>query len=227
MVLIVKNIILSADLILILYTSDGKECVIVSVFFYLVASWLHLFFHETGHFVGGCLTGYELLYIKIHLFHIERKRNGGYIFYLARCSGGQCVMTPNIQSNKDVPYILYNVGGIVFNFLLCVIGLFYLSINNRICSIFCMQLIFAGIIKIFVNVFPDNNKGLTDGYILKTLFRNRQAQFDYYKYLKLFSHYYLNEKFQLRDYMYSREMRHKNDNLIFYLEIKKMLQKKD
>ena len=225
MVLTIKNIILSLDLVLILYVADDKEFVMASVFFYLVASWLHLFFHEIGHFIGGCLTGYELLYIRIPFFFIERKHSGGYNFYFIRCFSGQCVMTPNMQSNRDVPYILYNVGGVVFNFLLCVMGLFYISINSRICSMFFLQVIFAGVVKIFVNVFPNNNQGLTDGYILKTLFRNRQTQFDYYKYLKLFSHYYLNEKFRLRDYMYSREMNYKNDDLIFYLEIKKILQK--
>ena len=73
--------------------------------------------HEAGHLVFGLATGYKFLSYRIGSFtfikeegRIKVKR------YVLPGTGGQCLMSPPPYSSS-MPYVLYNAGGAIFNFL--------------------------------------------------------------------------------------------------------------
>ena len=74
-----------------------------------------------------------------------------------------------------------------------------------------------------MNIVPNSKCGINDGYVLKALSKNHYIRVDYYKYLNLFSHCYLNEDFNVDEYNYPRKLKSENDDLIFYMEIKKII----
>lgn len=220
----ISYIILIIDSLVTGHDATNYNYIIFSIFFYLISSQVHLCLHEIGHFIGGYLTGYKLLYLHILIFGVEKQRIGNYRFSINKFIEGKCVMIPCMNTNGEIPYLWYNSGGLIVNLMFGVISLILSFIYSGLLSNFFLQMAFAGFFKFSVNIIPDKKHNLTDGYVLITLYKNPNVRSDYYKYLHLFAKYYLNEKIQLSDYTYARESRDKTDELIFYLEIKKILQ---
>lgn len=219
----ISYIIIIVDLNIIFLTDLNYEYIIFSLLFYFISSQIHLCLHEIGHFIGGYLTGYKLLYIHILIFRIDKNKKGNYNFSISSSVSGECVMIPCININGDIPYFWYNSSGLIFNFMFGIIGLILSFIHNGFLSNFFLQMAFAGFFKFSINIASEKKHYLTDGYVLKTLYKNPRVKFDYYQYIQLFAHYYLNEKFQLSNYTYARKSEYRDDDLTFYLEIKKLL----
>lgn len=113
--------------------------ILIGLFVFLFISvWLSTIIHEGGHFVFGLLTGYKFISFRIgsitftkHDEKLTCKR------YSLAGTGGQCIMSPPEFVNNKIPYILYNLGGIIFNLITGIISIvmFFLFYGNHFVSI--------------------------------------------------------------------------------------------
>ena len=106
--------------------------------FLLVTDIIHAIIHEIGHLIGGKLSSYHFLMLHIGPFKLFRKKEskGSFSFSFDKDIYSQCVMIPEINNH----YLLFNISGILINFLSVVIFSVILILNlkelNFIFSIF-------------------------------------------------------------------------------------------
>ncbi|NLC90055.1 MAG: M50 family metallopeptidase [Clostridiaceae bacterium] len=129
--------------------------------------------HELGHLAFGKLTGYELLVFRIGRFMWIQK-DGAVQFRRVKFagSGGQCLMVPPASSDGKIPYLLYNLGGIIVNFAIAVIaaGLALLTLNIEFLSLFFILTAAFGMAFVVMNGIPViAGKRHNDGYNIYTI----------------------------------------------------------
>lgn len=91
-------------------------------------------------------------------------------------------------------------------------------------QLFYQQMIFTGLPKILLNSIPMLYNGVpNDGYILKLLYKSQKAKQDYFIYLDLFNAYYYDEAIEVEKYSYDRVIGGRDDSLIFYNEINRIV----
>lgn len=90
--------------------------------FFLLSMYLHIIIHEGGHLVFGLLTGYRFSSFRIGKLMLTSD-NGKLRLskYKVAGTGGQCLMLPP-KKDKDIPYVLYNLGGALFNLIFSAIA---------------------------------------------------------------------------------------------------------
>jgi hypothetical protein len=122
---------------------------------------LQLIIHEFGHYIGGLLTGWHLIYLQIFRIAIVKKEK-----YL-KCkvvdsSGFQCIMYPDsVLSNA----IIYTIGGCILNLLVAVISflcMFFVFRNPYLWLLFWCLFI-SGIAFFIMNIKPHINTVCNDG----------------------------------------------------------------
>ena len=113
-----------------------------SIFFF----YLSVMVHELGHLVFGWLTGYKFGFFKLGSLSWF-KEDGAIRFKRSKnFAAGQCLMFP--QKEEDFKFVLYNLGGGIFNLVL---GVLLLGLNIRRMGLgFWNEFIFAGIL---INLF--------------------------------------------------------------------------
>ena len=79
--------------------------------------------HELGHLVFGLLTGYRFQSFRIFKFMLKKEKNGKLHFcsYSLVTTAGQCLMLPPAFDEENFPYVLYNMGGVIFNAVFCIL----------------------------------------------------------------------------------------------------------
>ena len=91
---------------------------------------LQTILHETGHLIGGLLTGYKFCSFRIGNLQLQRE-NGALRFRRLKLAGtgGQCLMTPPEPVDGKIPVMLYNLAGPLMNLLtaLLALGGYFLS----------------------------------------------------------------------------------------------------
>lgn len=75
--------------------------------------------HEWGHYLFGRITGYRFASFRLGSYILIRMDRKLRIkrFSLAG-TGGQCLMDPPEMKDGRIPYVLYNLGGVIINLLL-------------------------------------------------------------------------------------------------------------
>lgn len=147
----------------------------------LIGIYLHIFLHELGHFVFGRLSSYTLQSFRIGN-HILVPGERGYTIkkYTLQGTAGQCLMRPpHLGKEKPLPFLLYNLGGAIFNIVFSVLFVFvaYLLRTNIFLSIAFMGLAIIGVILGLSNAIPVKIAGFpTDGYNIKAMLGNKEAQ---------------------------------------------------
>ena len=139
---------------------------------------LHIIMHELGHFVFGRLTGYSFKSFRIFNLMWQKDSDGKIRLYKFSIAGtaGQCLMVPPELKDGDMPYVLYNLGGVAFNLLLAAVGmavsaLFPASIAELYGKIICVM----GITLALENGLP--LPGITnDGGNLLSLSKSKEAR---------------------------------------------------
>lgn len=112
--------------------------------------------HEGGHYLFGKLTGYS--FVSYRFADLMWKRENGRValkrFSLAG-TGGQCLMEPPGNIDDDVPFVLYNMGGVILNTVTACIFLFIgLQIKGPFLRAFVLMLAAAGIYQALLNGLP-------------------------------------------------------------------------
>lgn len=161
----------------------------VYAFIWLIAGYMAgIIIHESGHLVTGLYSGYEFLSFRIGslTFIKENGRLTRKKFSLAG-TGGQCLMMPpESDTPEDVPFVLYFLGGGLFNLITAVIfipaGLlipgFYLSVPF-------LMLGFTSAIQCLMNLIPMNLQCPNDGFNIVFYSRNKAERVVLYKQLRI------------------------------------------
>lgn len=188
-----------------------------------VSSAIHLFVHECGHYIGGLISGYKLIHMQVGPINIVADRSNKVYVCLQHTHGGQCIMLP--PKTSVIRYKAYNLGGIYANFFISVMSLLLLDFDSPYTTLFFVQLLLVGIMKIITNLFPNLNQDTpNDGYVLRLLRHNTAVQKDYFLYLSLYASLFWNEKICPNEYMYVREPVKDDAELLYYNGIRYLLE---
>lgn len=166
------NILSRADIIDII-----KSCTISLVAFFIVLV-LQTIIHEAGHLIFGLLSGYK--FVSFRIFNITLTRKDGHFAihrYSIAGTGGQCLLLPPDRPTDEIPYMLYNAGGIIINFITAVTAIITLILCRDINIFIFHILVFTAIIGLLftlLNGIPMKINGITnDGYDILLFCRNK------------------------------------------------------
>lgn len=161
---------------------------IISCFLFILCYSLSIFIHESGHLIFGLLSGYHFTSFRIGHMILIKKKDGFKLkqYYLAG-TGGQCLLSPPDMKDNTIPYVLYNLGGVIMNgivFFICF--LMTLSMPPRFYSMFPYLLYLTNFISFIVNGIPMEMNGLyNDGLNLKYCHDNKEALYSLWLQLKV------------------------------------------
>lgn len=118
---------------------------------------LHVLIHEAGHMVCGFMTGYRFVSYRIGSLMWEKQADGH--IRLSRFSlagtGGQCLMAPPDYDDGKFPYVLYNLGGGLANFVTAAVcGLLLLLPAPDYVFIFLWMMILVAVLLGGINLIP-------------------------------------------------------------------------
>lgn len=155
--------------------------------FYLSA-FVQIVIHEGGHMVFGLLTGYRFSSFRIgNLMWV--KENGKLQFkrMSLKGTGGQCLMVPPDMKEGRIPFVLYNLGGSLANFITALIcgGLWLCCKGISILSVMMLMLALVGLSYALINGIPMRLKVVNnDGYNALSLGRDEAALRSFWVQLK-------------------------------------------
>lgn len=150
----------------------------ITLIFLFINNYLHVCCHESGHMIFGLLTGYRFQSIRFGSFMIFKSDQG---LKLARYSlsgtAGQCIMLPPAVDDEHLPVVMYNLGGIIINLLLSLLGfiLYLLTKNNPLAASFFLISVITGIYLAILNGLPLSSLG-NDGYNTLVLSRDIKSR---------------------------------------------------
>lgn len=135
--------------------------------------------HEIGHMIFGLMSGYEFSSIRFGKLMVA-KENGK--LHLCRYNmpgtGGQCIMSaPKVDAEK-MPVVLYNLGGLIMNLVVFVVGIcLFLGMNDSHQIVGMVSLVFAmtALVILISNGIPFSQIG-TDGANTVILYKDINAR---------------------------------------------------
>lgn len=154
----------------------------------VLAYFLAIIIHESGHLVAGLKSGYEFIFFRIKSMTFI-KENGKLVRKKFSIAGtdGQCIMMPpESDTPEKVPFALYFLCGGLFNILASIIcfSLGWLIDNTYI----EIPLMVTGGVNAFlgiVNLIPINAQVPNDGYNVVNLAKNKSEWILMYKHLRI------------------------------------------
>ena len=143
------------------------------------AAFLQTIVHEGGHLVCGLLSGYKFSSFRVGKVILVKKRDGikrGR--YSLMGTGGQCLLAPPDLVNGSMPYLLYNLGGSLFNLLSAAISLMicFAADGHGYLQILFMAFAVVGVFLALMNAVPMRLGGINnDGYNALHLGKDKEA----------------------------------------------------
>lgn len=147
---------------------------------FLASLLISVLVHEFGHLVFGKLSGYDLNFFRVFSWTFVKWKKRVELRKLSiPGTAGQCLMVPTDPDKEEYPFILYNLGGIILNFI---------SILIAICLILFVDLpewvlllglfININVMLIFINSVPF---ATNDGANIKNLLKSSNARRVFYE----------------------------------------------
>ena len=161
-----------------------------SEFLILLLSFIpHVIVHESGHLVGGLLSGYN--FVSFRIFNVMLIKLDGKLKlknYSLVGTGGQCLMSPPEMKDGKFPIFLYNMGGslmnLIFSGILVVIAV--LVKDCAVASYVLITLSLLGFAFALTNGIPLNTGMITnDGYNALKLSGNKSAMRGFWIQMKM------------------------------------------
>ena len=132
-----------------------------------LAFFLQLIIHEGGHLIFGLLTGYGFSSFRIMNFMLIRKGNRIELKkHSLSGTSGQCLMSPPEMKDGRLPYVLYNLGGVLMNLIVSVLcaGLYFLLRSGEKYPEFLSIMALSGVYIALTNGIPLNATVPNDGH---------------------------------------------------------------
>lgn len=126
---------------------------LLSLITFVLCCILQIILHEGGHLIGGLLSGYRFVSFRILNWTIIKEEGKLRIkhFNIAG-TGGQCLLTPPEKPIHDIPVVIYNLGGVMINFLTATLSLILLITTEELPYPIELFLIFNCIIGFFLGI---------------------------------------------------------------------------
>lgn len=123
-----------------------------------LAGMLQTILHETGHLLFGLLSGYRFCSFRIGQWMLARQ-NGALRFcrFFLAGTAGQCLMDPPDMREGKLPYVLYNLGGVILNAAsaLLFFWMYHLCASGAaLFAFFCLALGLMGAAGALLNGIP-------------------------------------------------------------------------
>lgn len=137
----------------------------VFILVFYIVFYINIFLHELGHLTFGLLTGYKFSSFRIGgLMLIKLDGKLRLRRYSLVGTGGQCLLSPPEQNDKNAksPYVLYNLGGVLFNFVSALVSVLLL-LTLKVGILLNMLLVSNTAVGIFVCI--TNGIPLTVGMV--------------------------------------------------------------
>ena len=149
---------------------------------FVLSFYLSIIFHEGGHLLFGCLTGYSFLSFRVGTLTLLKEKDH-FVFKRLNLAGtaGQCILSPPAWS-ESFPYILYNVGGVCMNIIVMVVSLFLrIFISNPYIRLFLIVQALVNAIMALSNGIPMNDGIVSnDGYNVIHFGKDKNALYGFY-----------------------------------------------
>lgn len=158
-----------------------------------LSNFVQSYLHEFGHLIGGIMSGYKLLQLRLTPIIISKTKKGKYKFEFGFFKFNQCIMVPH----KSERYFCYNAFGIILNILISVILMVLYLICYKTFSdiqiILYLTLIVVGINKTISNALPAVRHGYpNDMKILLIISKSQLAKKHYFMYLSTYEKSFYN-----------------------------------
>lgn len=164
---------------------------VIMIFAIYISMFIHIIIHETGHLVFGLATGYRFSSFRIANIMLA-KVDGKFCIkkHSVKGTAGQCLMAPPEYVEGKIPYVMYNLGGVIFNIILSLISL-VLFFSLKPDSLFATALLLffssTGFALAFTNGFPVKNRFMiNDGGNILGMKNNSEAIHAFYGQLKVY-----------------------------------------
>lgn len=135
--------------------------------------------HELGHLIFGLLTGYRFVSFRVFSFMLVKSEGKWAIRRMSLPgTGGQCLMAPPRKRDGKFPFVLYNLGGILFCGVLSLIPI-AIGLSGEGSDLRMMLFLF-GFVSFamnLMNAIPTNGKSMiNDATNLKMALRSDVAK---------------------------------------------------
>jgi len=151
--------------------------------------YFHMAVHEAGHLVFGLMSGYKFSSYRVGSFMLVKERGRLRLRRLKLAgTGGQCLMTPPDLKDGKIPVALYNLGGVIMNVAVGLLGLFlyFLLPDIPLLSPVLLMLMIVGFMTAMLNGIPMRMGTIdNDGYNAFALSKNKEAIEAFWVQLKL------------------------------------------
>lgn len=167
------------------------EIIKVLIVFILVfiSFYIQIIIHESGHLVFGLLSGYTFVSFRIGSATLIRNEGKWEIKkFNIPGTGGQCLLMPPEADIENIPFVLYNLGGVIFNLIFGVIPILIVIFIETIAPWlkgFLLVLGFVGIISALLNGIPLKATGVAnDGSNIISMVKDKEARRAFYSQLR-------------------------------------------
>ena len=154
---------------------------ILSFVTFILTCLLQILLHEGGHLIGGLLSGYHFVSFRILNWTIIKEEGKMRIKHFSIAgTGGQCLLTPPEKPMKEIPVILYNLGGVIMNLLTATLSLILLITIEKLPYPIELFLIFNCIVGYFLGILngiPFNFGAISnDANNMRLLLKDEQSK---------------------------------------------------
>ena len=139
---------------------------------------VNVIIHEGGHLLFGLITGYKFNSFRIFNVILIKQNGKLKIKNLSLAgTGGQCLMSPPELIDGKMPYVLYNLGGVILNVITSLIFIvIYLISPWKLLSLAMIMSAIMGFASALVNGIPMKIGNINnDGYNAVQLGRDKDA----------------------------------------------------
>lgn len=156
----------------------------------ILAYLVQIVLHELGHLVFGLASGYTFVSFRVGSLTVV-KDDGKFRLkkYNIPGTGGQCLMMPPEQKNGKYPYVIYNLGGVLFNFILSILALLpIIFVEDLSAGVWALLVLFiiAGVIGVLTNGIPLKIGGIAnDASNILSLNKDPSAREGFYLQLRV------------------------------------------
>ena len=163
--------------------------IVLYIFIFYFAFIIQIIIHEAGHLIFGLLSGYEFISFRVGSITIVKDQEKFKLKkFKIKGTGGQCLMTPKTNNYEEINYVLYNLGGILMNFIASIICLLILILvdTNQYIKVMLSEFILIGVICVISNGIPMKLGGISnDGYNTMSISRDKFIKYCFYIQLKV------------------------------------------
>ena len=153
----------------------------ISLISLFIAGYLQIILHEAGHLLFGLATGYKFISFRIgKLTLIKEKGRFKIKYFKIPGTAGQCLLLPPDVSPQQLPFILYNLGGVLMNLFSAIVAILLLTTIPSIFTPLKLFLLFTALIGILfalLNGIPMKRSGIVnDGYNLRLMQKSLESR---------------------------------------------------